>query len=88
MGRPWDRMCGLIKLESSVKTQKRPSEGSENIEGPSCCGSACGCSPSCDCKPECHCEGFAIDPNTVTLIASVAPPVKMPSERSEKSIEA
>ncbi|KAG5542951.1 hypothetical protein RHGRI_015892 [Rhododendron griersonianum] len=47
-----------------------------------------------------HCEGsvslnpnttflwFAIDPNTVTLIASVAPPVKMPSEGSEKSVEA
>ncbi|XP_058219906.1 uncharacterized protein LOC131330372 [Rhododendron vialii] len=77
---------------SAALPVKRPSEGSKSetsIEVPSCGGPACGCSPSCECKPECHCEGFAIDPNTVTLVASVAPPVLMiPSEGSKKSIEA
>ncbi|XP_058219902.1 uncharacterized protein LOC131330366 [Rhododendron vialii] len=75
---------------SATLPVKRPSEGSESensIEVPSCGGPACGCSPSCECKPECHCEGFAIDPNTVTLVASVAPPVMMPSGGSKKSVK-
>ncbi|XP_058220176.1 uncharacterized protein LOC131330570 [Rhododendron vialii] len=74
---------------SAALPVNRPSEGSENsIEVPRQHQTGCGCKHPCKCNP-CHCNGFAIDPNAVPLVASVAPPVlMMPSEGSKKSIKA